>query len=145
MGLAVSSIDHDLAVSFWARPAGDLCSELAAMFFTNWSAEQGVEVEPETASPDDDGWCHYTAQVPEREAAARLYIQNEGEGDAIVDDAVIEPVDIQQTGLTLAPPKTVAVPAWVRQWSREATRPRITPPTKAERRFRQGLQRRWRR
>ncbi|MBW2459893.1 MAG: hypothetical protein JRI68_35715 [Deltaproteobacteria bacterium] len=145
MGLAVSSIDHDLAISFWAKPAGGHCSELSAVFFTMSDSEQNVEVEAEATAPDGEGWCHYAVQVSERLTAARLYIENVGQGPAIVDDAVIEPVETQPTGLTSKPPTSVTLPAWVRQWSREATRPRVTPPNEAERRFRAGLKRRWRR
>ncbi len=145
MGLAVSSIDHDLAVSFWGKPAGGHCSELSAIFFTMSDSEQSVEVDAEGTEPDGEGWCRYAVQVSERQTAARLYIENVGQGPAIVDDAVIEPVDYSTTGLTLKPPRSVTVPAWVRRWSKEATRPRVTPPNEAERRFKAGLKRRWRR
>jgi len=144
LGLAVSSIDHDLGVSFWGRPAGGHCSELSAIFFTTSQSEEGVEVDAESTAPDDDGWCHYAVQVPERQSAARLYIENVGQGPAIVDDAVIEPVEGQPNALR-QPPRRAEVPAWVRQWSWEAGRPRVTPPNEAERRFEEGLKRRWRR
>ena len=154
LGLAVSSQDHDLAISFWAHPAGGDCSSVAAVFFTSSDNESAVEVPPETAVPDGDGWCRYATVVPERQTAARLYIENGGSADAVVDDAVIEPVDYQpmenrqsrrrSLGQPLA--ETVEVPAWLRQWAREAARPRITPPNEAERRFREGLRRRrWKR
>jgi hypothetical protein len=146
LGLAVSSQDRDLAISFWANPGGGDCSSVSAVFFTTADDEDAVEVPSQSASPDADGWCRYARVVSQRKTAARLYIENAGSADAVVDDAVIEPLAAEQSRASLgfAPAKTVAVPAWLRQWAREAERPRVTPPNEAERRFRAGLKgRRW--
>ncbi len=143
LGLAVSSRDHDLAISFWASPAGGDCSSVAAVFFTSADNEAAVDVPPESATADGDGWCRYAVVVSERQTAARLFIENQGDGEVVVDDAVIEPVAAEQSRRSLGLPsgKTVVAPAWLRQWAREAVRPRITPPNEAEKRFRSGLRR----
>ena len=143
LGITLASEGHSLATSLWAAPQDGQCAAVKVLMISAATGAGAVSIPAATATADEGGWCHYEAVVPERHSAQYLYVENKGK-DTIVDDGVVEPVTAaakQVKALSLV--KDQQKLAKLRQWVRAASWPRLPPASKAEKRFRAQLRKRW--
>jgi hypothetical protein len=91
IGIAVSSAEHDLYASVWVRPADGSCESVTAYLLAEGIYDDGADVviPPVTGVPDESGWCHHEATVPQRDDKSYLYLASTAVAEALVDDAVV--------------------------------------------------------
>ena len=92
--IGVSPTDAMVSASVWVKIPTDLCFDVTVQLFAcDYGGDPDVNLVPEQDSPDDNGWCHFTTIADPRQRATCLFLEASfGEGEAIVDDAVVEPV-----------------------------------------------------
>jgi hypothetical protein len=90
-GLGVAATGAKLEVSFWAHVAKGVCSKVNA-FLSDWEsqADPDVMIMPASDTPDAGGWCSFDAVVDARKAKPLLFIQNNTDGELLVDDCVLK-------------------------------------------------------
>lgn len=147
LGLGVASAGKPLSASVWAAPESGQCADLDVSIITQTNGDPDVTIGPDTDEPDGEGWCRYAAGLEEREQALFMFIHNKSRSDVIVDDAVVVAETSEATAMSAKTGAALAEPgevAWAKAWARHVTRPRVTPPSDAERRMRERfLQKRW--
>ncbi len=98
IGIAVSSENKALDVSFWARfepDAGDPmppCSDVISFVLDLTGLppqDDDAAVLPTSEAPDESGWCRFTASAPARNNKAYLYIENDSDTSIVLDDCTI--------------------------------------------------------
>jgi hypothetical protein len=99
VGVGVASQGHALATSVWVSGASPCASMVVALLADD---ANDFKIPAEQAEPVN-GWCHYAATVPERKAAAWLYVANDGKTPVIVDDASVQPVAAKAAPSSAAP------------------------------------------
>lgn len=111
-GLAVASRDNKLAVSLWAHVAAGTCDKVAAVL-TNFDGqnEPDVDIQPVKMEPGADGWCRYESLVDARKGKPVLFIQNNTDGEVIIDDTVIKRVPAAMTVKAYHGPPTAELAA----------------------------------
>lgn len=142
VGIGVASKGHALAVSFAARPHAG-CAGVAAILLNESSTAGQLPLEPDSTLPDDRGWCRYRALASERDSAQWLYIENQSGETALIDDAVIEPVEPRSVsrGAVKLPPERVAHFERVRHQIRQLLKPGEPPPNRDRLVFEQWVKR----
>lgn len=132
LGLGVSSQGHELSASVWIKPAEPSCEgAIDVMHFTESPSEPEVSLAPESAQPDERGYCHFAAVVPERARASYLYVANRSGGELLVDDAVLLPLEAERRAPRVAaavPERLVAAAKELRPAIRRALLPHDPPP-----------------
>jgi len=90
-GLGVASVGAKLEISFWAHVAKGTCGKVDAVL-SDWEAQLDPDVmmAPSSDTPDASGWCTFDAVVDARKAKPLLFIQNNTDGDLLVDDCVLK-------------------------------------------------------
>lgn len=90
VGVGVSSKDHKLQASFWARVTTGSCAGVEARLIALFGSDDpDAALAPDAEAPDASGWCRYGAVVAERVEKTFLYIRNDTGAEIIVDDAVL--------------------------------------------------------
>jgi len=88
------------------------------------------------ADPDAGGWCHYDAVVDPRKGKPALYIQNNTDGDLLVDDAVIKRAPATMSLKAYHGPPTAELDQ-ARESFRRLRGPHDPPPNAARRAYEQ--------
>jgi hypothetical protein len=137
LGIAVSSKDRDLLVSFWAFVDDGTCEGVNAVFIPSYediaTTDRIPAVQPE---PFEDGWCKFEAVVPAQNEGGYLSIESQSVSLMVIDDAVVRAVDpSEQRARSSSPPlpqKELSRLEAVRASARRARLPRRAPPTRGE-------------
>src|SRR5690606_30523287 len=126
-----------LSVSFWARPESGVCDDVVGVVSDLGGGPQRAVA----VSAQENAWCRFEGVVPDSGKAPFLFIRNQGSKQAIVDDAVIVPLDTE--GASWVPSPEVSLPemAALRGAAKKASEPRLTPPGPAQRAFEDHLRR----
>jgi hypothetical protein len=142
VGIGVASQGHSLAVSFAAKPHAG-CAGIIGVLLTEYFGTAQLEISPTTTMPDETGWCRYRAETSERFRAQWLYIENDSGEPALVDDAVIEPVEprAHHRSKSTFSPERMDHFARVRAQIRDAIKPGDPPPNPDRLIFEQNLTR----
>ena len=138
IGIAVSSKTVGLHASFWAKPSSGGCDGVSARLISIYVSDPGVAIPPPDG-PDASGWCRFEATTEVQEAKSYFLIENESDGEVLIDDAVL--VKAPPTALlphAAARPPTaaeMATNAEVRAAVRSRRGPHDPPPNAARRAY----------
>ena len=93
LAMGVGSVAPALSASVHVKLLGEtkLCAEVTAALTTLSPASPDPDVGLVMAAevPDATGYCHYAATVEGRVDKVWLYVENDTDGDVLVDDAVV--------------------------------------------------------
>jgi hypothetical protein len=89
--VGVSPGDVNASASVWVKVPTGQCTDMgAAMIACDYAKDDELWLADADGQPDADGWCHYEGVSVPRERATCLYVESRfGEGEALVDDAVV--------------------------------------------------------
>jgi hypothetical protein len=108
LAMGVGSTAPALSASVHVKLLGEtkLCAEVTAALTTlsPGSPDPDVGLAMEAEVPDASGTCHYAATVGGRADKVWLYVENDTDGDVLVDDAVVLRAEATSTVKSLAAP-----------------------------------------
>ena len=140
LGIGVASAGSKLDASFWVKPSSGACGDVTATLLSIevGSDDADAPLLPAAETPDANGWCQFGAIADERLEKTYLYIENEGDGTVVLDDAVLKRAP-KAEAISIAPrPPAVdrtAALAIVKASARKLREPRDPPPNAALRAF----------
>lgn len=137
VGIGVAAEGQNLLASFWAKLPGPACDGVDAMLFGLFDdPDPDTPIGAESAAPDEQGYCLYSAVAPERIGKTYLYIKNMTDADVVIDDALLKAVPKSTAvSIPMRPPTAdqVAALAAAVQGIKDLLGPHDPPPNAARR------------
>lgn len=101
-GIGVSPSDQPVRAGIWSKPSTGECLDVRVLLIAcDYGDDLDVPVLDADGKPDADGWCEHVLITEERQRASCLLVEAQfQEGEAIIDDAIIQPAP---AGMALSP------------------------------------------
>lgn len=139
--IGVAPSGAKVSASAWVKPPSDKCSDVSVQIFSCAAADEPeVKLVDADGKTDKDGWCHFQVIAPGRKSATCMAFEAMFDsGEALIDDAVVQPAPASTQSLMMAGPPSPHDQATVRQLQkilRDYLKPTTRPPSAALKAYR---------